>query len=89
LDRRIVWLLTPFRSGSCRLDRKRPSPSTRSFRSGKTVKIIQVPLTENDALLLQVVLGRSDFREFFSSKDHAAPFDKLYVALTKAINDSW
>ncbi len=54
-------------------------------------KIIQVPLFEADANMLQVALGRSDFQDFFRSKDLriAGSFDTLYAALTKAINDSW
>jgi hypothetical protein len=55
------------------------------------MKIIQVPLTEYDANMLQVALGRSDFMDFFKAKDTvvAASFEKLYDALIKAINDSW
>ena len=55
------------------------------------MKIIQVPLTEDDATMLQVALGRSDIRKCLNTKDSAiaGAFDVLYAALTKAINDSW
>ncbi len=55
------------------------------------MKIIQVPLTEYDANILQVALSRSDLTDFFKAKDSdiAASFSRLYDALVKAINDSW
>ncbi len=59
------------------------------------MKIIQVPLTEYDANMLQVALGRSDLtdaiKKVLGAEDSvvAASFEKLYEALVKAINDSW
>ncbi len=57
------------------------------------MKTIQVPLTEYDANMLQVALGRSDIkdtlRRALGEEEVAESFDRLYEALIKAINDSW
>lgn len=56
-------------------------------------KIIQVPLDEYDAALVQVALGAGNIQDFVKKDPDsgrvAEALDRLNAALVKAINDSW
>lgn len=56
-------------------------------------KIIQVPLDEYDASLVQVALGAGNIQDFVKKDPDsgrvAEALDRLNAALVKAINDSW